>query len=495
MSLGIQRNSKHLGWAGFLFGIDLLLVWASFLFGIYLRFGEFSPEKLLQYRLGVALASVVLPSVLYVGGLYSPTTLRNGGLANARWLLAGFSAALAAVLMVGSLDFGSRVGRGVLLVAMASLVASILVRHLVAARLRRRRYGTLVCVVADETDEHGAERLLDFWGGRADVFGLVAGAGYHPDSGLPCLGEVAELSRSASRNSIDVALVRDRHFSDPDIAAFLRRLRYEGTEILPLSDACEDAFHAVPLELVTDAWFFRASNQAQLFYSRKLKRLSDIALAALFLVLLSPFLGLGALVVRLSSPGPVIFRQARAGRFGRPFTMLKLRTMHVAERKEGAKWATQETARIFPLGRILRTFRIDEIPQLVNVLRGEMSFVGPRPEQIEIVEELERAIPFYRERLLVQPGITGWAQVCYPYGASVEDSVRKLEYDLYYLKHMGIFFDLFILLETVMVIVRGGVSGGGDTEFEEFRESLGSADRDEGPVIDEKRQATEGIRV
>ncbi len=493
MALGIQRNSKHLGWAGVLFGIDFLLVWISFLLGIVLRFGEFSPEKLAQYRLGVALASLVLPSFLYVGGLYSPAVLRSGAFTNARWLLAGFFGAMASVLVVGSLEFDSRVGRGVLLVAMASLVTTVLLRHLVAMRLRRRRYGIFACIVADDTDEQAAAKLQRFWKGRTERFGLLVGSGYEPRTPLPRLGEVGEISRSERRHSIDVALVRDRHFSDPEIAALLRRLRYEGTEILPLSDACEDAFHAVPLELVTDAWFFRASNQSQLFYSRKLKRLSDIALASLFLVLLSPFLAFGALAVRLSSPGPVFFRQPRAGRFGRPFTILKLRTMHVADGRKGAKWATQETARIFPLGRILRTFRIDEIPQLVNVLRGEMSFVGPRPEQIEIVEQLEQAIPFYRERLLVQPGITGWAQVRYPYGASVEDSVRKLEYDLYYLKHMGIFFDFFILLETVRVILRGGVPGSGDPEFAKFRQDLGPGTTAGASEIREKAQAVERI--
>lgn len=486
MALEIRRASRHLGWAGALFAVDALLVWVAFVFALLLRFGELSPGKILEYRLGVALASLVLPAVLYIGGLYSPPTLRAGGLTSGRWLLLGLIAALAGVLVVGSLDFSSRVGRGVLLAAFGFLAPALLLRHLAASRLRKRLYNLLVCLVVDEAEERSAVLLHGFWKDRARVFGLVSGNGYLPRSGLDYLGETAELARRPHSSSIDVALVRDRHFANPEAASFLRRLRYEGTEILPLSDACEDAFHSVPLELVTDAWFFRASNQAQLFYSRKLKRLSDILLASLFLVLLSPFLAFGALAVVLSSPGPVIFRQARAGRFGRPLTVLKLRTMHVAERREGPKWADEETARIFPLGRFLRTFRIDEIPQLLNVLRGEMSFVGPRPEQIEIAEELEQSIPYYRERLLVQPGITGWAQVRYPYGASVDDAARKLEYDLYYMKHMGIFFDLFILLETVRVILRGGVRHGADAPFREFRDRIAEEEAEDPEPVGEK---------
>jgi lipopolysaccharide/colanic/teichoic acid biosynthesis glycosyltransferase len=175
--------------------------------------------------------------------------------------------------------------------------------------------------------------------------------------------------------------------------------------------------------------------------------------------------------VKLSSPGPLIFRQERAGRLGRPVTVLKLRTMHVAGSERKGRWANEEGDRIFAVGGILRTFRIDEIPQLINVLRGEMSFVGPRPEQVSIVEELSKRVPFYRERLLIQPGITGWAQVNYPYGASVEDAARKLEYDLYYMKHMGIFLDFFILLETVKIILSGGRREG-DRAYLEFREDF-----------------------
>jgi lipopolysaccharide/colanic/teichoic acid biosynthesis glycosyltransferase len=164
-------------------------------------------------------------------------------------------------------------------------------------------------------------------------------------------------------------------------------------------------------------------------------------------------------MVRFFSPeGPVFFRQERVGRFGRRFQIYKLRSMRTDAEKGGAVWSSvSKDPRVFPGGAFMRKYRIDEIPQLLNVLRGEMSFVGPRPERPEFISKLARALPYYQERHMIQPGLTGWAQVCYPYGSSVEDSARKLEYDLYYLKHAGVIFDFLILLDTIRVVVGGGL--------------------------------------
>ncbi len=471
MGIGLQRQSKHIRWAVWLFLADFFIVWVSFCLGVVMRFDSFSFDKLAAYSPGVGVASLVLPAVLYISGLYSPRQLSKDWLSHSRWLILGVAAVIVIVLTVGSINFTARVGRGVLLVSILYLVILLLLRHWIAMHFKRQSMHTLLCLVAGEADERAAAKLFEYWGGRTQTFGIVLGNHYRPTSALPVMGSVNELSREANRRTFDIILVRESHFQDAEIAAFLRGLRYEGAEILPLSDACEDIYHAVPLEIITDAWLFRASTQSQLFYIRKLKRFSDILLASLFLVLLSPFLGFGMILVRLSSPGPLIFRQDRAGRLGRPITVFKLRTMHVAKSARNARWANEEKDRIFPLGGLLRTFRVDEIPQLINVLRGEMSFVGPRPEQLVIVEELSKRVPFYRERLLIQPGITGWAQVNYPYGASVADAARKLEYDLYYMKHMGIFLDFFILLETVKIVLSGGRREG-DKDYLEFREDF-----------------------
>jgi sugar transferase (PEP-CTERM system associated) len=183
------------------------------------------------------------------------------------------------------------------------------------------------------------------------------------------------------------------------------------------------------------------------------KRAFDVAVAGTLLVLASPLMLAAAILVRATSPGPALYRQVRVGRGGRTFELVKFRSMRQDAEKHGAQWAQENDPRITPVGRILRLTRIDELPQLWCVLRGDMSFVGPRPERPNFVEELAREIPLYRERHVVKPGISGWAQINFPYGASVEESRKKLEYDLYYIKNYSLFLDLFILLQTVRVVL------------------------------------------
>jgi exopolysaccharide biosynthesis polyprenyl glycosylphosphotransferase len=177
------------------------------------------------------------------------------------------------------------------------------------------------------------------------------------------------------------------------------------------------------------------------------------------ILLVLPFLPIVAVLIKLTSPGPVLFRQRRVGERGREFTLIKFRTMcDNAEKETGPVWASENDPRITRLGALLRKIRIDEIPQLFNVLKGDMSFIGPRPERKEFVERLSEKIPYYGKRHFAKPGVTGWAQVKYPYGASDEDALEKLRYDLYYIKNYSFTLDLIIILETIKVVLfgRGG---------------------------------------
>jgi len=182
-------------------------------------------------------------------------------------------------------------------------------------------------------------------------------------------------------------------------------------------------------------------------------RAGDIAISLALLVLTLPLMLLVALLVRLDSPGPVLYRQERVGLGGHPFTLLKFRSMRADAEARGPAWAKQRDPRVTRIGSFMRRTRIDELPQLLNILRGQMSFIGPRPERPHFVEQLAEVIPFYRERARVKPGLTGWAQVNFPYGASVEDARGKLSYDLYYVKHRSPLLDLAILFATVRVIL------------------------------------------
>jgi sugar transferase (PEP-CTERM system associated) len=193
---------------------------------------------------------------------------------------------------------------------------------------------------------------------------------------------------------------------------------------------------------------FRMSATHQL-----IRRLLSLSVSFIALAICLPFIPFIILAVRLSSPGPIFFSQTRVGQRGRPFTAYKFRTMQQDAEAQGAVWATKDDPRVTPIGRFMRSTRLDEIPQLWNVLRGDMAFVGPRPERPEFVEWLSKEIPFYDLRHMIRPGITGWAQVRYRYGASLEETKRKLEYDLYYVKNNSIGLDLFIMFETIKTII------------------------------------------
>ena len=187
-----------------------------------------------------------------------------------------------------------------------------------------------------------------------------------------------------------------------------------------------------------------------------LKRLSDIIVGLALLSLTLPLMALTMLAIKIDSPGPVFYRQQRVGQFDKPFTLLKFRSMTAnAEAGGNPVWAQRNDPRVTRVGRFIRATRIDELPQLVNVLVGEMSLVGPRPERPHFVEQLSQAIPFYRQRSYVKPGVTGWAQINFPYGASVEDAREKLAYDLYYIKNRSILLDAAVLVSTVRVVLFG----------------------------------------
>jgi sugar transferase (PEP-CTERM system associated) len=213
----------------------------------------------------------------------------------------------------------------------------------------------------------------------------------------------------------------------------------------------------VRLDAVNPSWIifgegFRASPLQAV-----LERGFDIGASLALLVLALPVMLLTIVAIRIEDgwKAPVFYRQTRVGRHSEPFDVLKFRSMTVNAEQGAAVWAVRDDPRVTRVGSIIRKTRIDELPQLVNVLRGDMSFVGPRPERPEFVEQLELKIPYYRERHTVKPGITGWAQLCYPYGSSEKDAVEKLQYDLYYVKNRSLIFDFAILVQTVEVVLWG----------------------------------------
>jgi exopolysaccharide biosynthesis polyprenyl glycosylphosphotransferase len=274
--------------------------------------------------------------------------------------------------------------------------------------------------------------------------------------GVPVLGSIDKLREFVNALEAETILVATSAARHNSVLRMLRPLRCAGTEVIDFVSLHEMLAQEIPLDHINEEWLMNAAMNSSVIHIRQMKRIMDVVVSVAGLVLTLPVSLLAALAVRLDSPGPVLYRQRRSGMDGAVYTLMKFRTMrHNAEASSGAVWAGRLDARVTRVGRFLRTWRIDEIPQLVNVLRGEMSLVGPRPERPEFVDTLAAAIPSYKERLMVPPGITGWAQVKYPYAASVEAARRKLQYDLYYIKHMSLGLDLLILLRTFKTILVG----------------------------------------
>ena len=274
--------------------------------------------------------------------------------------------------------------------------------------------------------------------------------------GFPVLGPASEMEsvvRSRGISRVIVAL-EDRRGVLP--TRDLVRLRVEGVRVDDAPTALAALTGRISLRVVRPSWFVFSDGFHRSTWNDILKRALDLAVACIGLILSAPIMILVALAVRLDSPGPALYRQTRVGRKDKPFKVLKFRSMRTdAEGASGAQWAAKDDPRITRVGRFVRKYRLDELPQFVNVIRGEMSFVGPRPERPCFVEELRKTIPYYDERHSVRPGLTGWAQVQYEYGSTIEDAFTKLEFDLFYLKNMSLIFDLAIMLKTIQIVAKG----------------------------------------
>ena len=212
----------------------------------------------------------------------------------------------------------------------------------------------------------------------------------------------------------------------------------------------------IPVNSIGQIWFLENLKENKKVFYEIGKRIFDIVISILLLIVSIPFLPFLYLAVKIDSKGSFFFMQQRTGRRSKKFMAVKIRSMYVNSESNGPQWAQKNDPRVTKVGKFFRKTRIDEIPQLINIFRGEMSFIGPRPERPEFVEKLEKKIPFYNERLLIKPGLTGWAQINFPYGASEKDAEEKLQYDLYYIKNRSFFLDLSILLKTIKTVLGGG---------------------------------------
>ena len=276
------------------------------------------------------------------------------------------------------------------------------------------------------------------------------------ETGEKYIGCFEEMSELVKKNRINKMIITEDRLEKRILREILG-LKLKGIKVINYESFNEEIQGKVDVKNIDENWFLNGSgfNILHNVIQKKIKRLFDITLALLIFILTLPIMLLSIIIIKLESHGPALFKQERVGLGDQEFTIYKFRSMRNDAEKDGAKWAQKNDSRVTKFGNFMRKTRIDELPQLWNVLKGDMSFVGPRPERQVFIDDLEKEIPFYNLRHCVKPGLTGWAQVMYPYGASIEDSLRKLEYDLYYIKHQNFIMDIFIFFKTVKTVLFG----------------------------------------
>jgi sugar transferase (PEP-CTERM system associated) len=299
-----------------------------------------------------------------------------------------------------------------------------------------------------------ARKVLTRYLPEAEIVGYLGEEGADESVTGPCLGVPRDALRITGEYRINRVVILESEL-DPQLARDLFNAKLQGLPVDDIRSLYERVARRIPVDLISEDWLLMEDgfNLNVHAYMRRAKRAFDIAFALGLGAVALPVLLLTALAVRLESPGPVIYRQKRVGLHEKEFTVYKIRSMRADAEKDGAAWAVENDPRVTRVGSFIRKMRIDELPQLWNVLVGDMSVVGPRPERREFVRELAARIPFFYVRHTVKPGVTGWAQVSYPYGSSVEDARFKLEYDLYYIKHMSALLEAKVLLKTIGVVL------------------------------------------
>jgi sugar transferase (PEP-CTERM system associated) len=392
-------------------------------------------------------------------GLYS-TRQRTDLTGVAVRVVAGITAAIVLSALVFYFLPSISIGRRTLLMAapigaVASLALRVVFERLFEDELFKRRvlvYGagrraSTLLALRRRSDTRGF-RLVAFMAAEGDESSAL-------DSRL--VRRPPDLFRWSREQQIDeiVVAMDDRRRDFP--MEELLECRLAGIDVLELATFLERETGKVRLDVSNPSWIVLGEGFRESPLLQAIERTFDIVVSIVLLLPALPLMLLTAIAICIEDglSAPVFYRQSRVGRYNQPFQIRKFRSMCQNAEEEGAVWALPRDPRITRVGAIIRKTRIDELPQLINVLRGDMSFVGPRPERPEFVDELAKSLPYYRSRHAVKPGITGWAQLCYPYGASDHDALEKLQYDLFYVKHRSLIFDLAIVLQTVEVVLWG----------------------------------------
>jgi sugar transferase (PEP-CTERM system associated) len=445
--------NRHVSLRGMtVFGFETLLVSGSVIAAAHVR-GSLDPVIGTMWK--VILVTALCELCFYYNDLYDLTRVHATSDLFVQ-VLQGTGAAAIALAAVSLLMPSVRLGSGTFLMTLGVLVVAMpLWRVAFNALTNGPRLEERVLVVGTgplaRTVAHQIRAQHDFAYRLVGFIDDPGGTG-SVDAG-PVLGAAADLPRIVEAYGIRRIVVglTDRRGQLP--LAELLEAKLAGVRVEDAQTTYERMTGKILVDDLKPSWLIFSNGFEASRATRFAKRLLDLVGALAGIGLAAPLLLLTALAVRLASPGPVLYRQERVGENGRLFTLYKFRSMQNDAEQGTPIWAKDQDSRVTQVGRFIRLTRLDELPQFWNVLRGEMSFVGPRPERPFFVEQLAAAIPFYAARHAVRPGVTGWAQVRFRYGASVEDALEKLRYDLYYIKHLSLIFDLTILVDTIKVVI------------------------------------------
>jgi len=437
------------------FGFEVVLISGSMALAAMLRADAAAPDVTIWK---IAIVTALCQLCFYYNDLYDLTVVQSRRELVIRLLQATGAAAM--VLAVACVAVPSMIlDAGTFVTALGVFVIAVLTWRAVFSHVARApRLEERVLIVGTGST---ARMLAQQIGTQHDfAYHLVGFVEDNEDGTVvrhhDILGHAADLDRIIHSHRVDRVVVglSDRRGRLP--IDQLLRAKLSGVRVEDATTTYERLTGKILVDDLKPSWLifsdgFRASR-----VTRSIKRMLDLALSIVGCALAAPLMALTALAVKLDSKGPALYSQERVGENGRTFTLYKFRSMRTdAEQAGRPVWASDKDDRVTRVGRFIRLTRLDELPQLWNVLKGDMSFVGPRPERPFFVEQLARDIPFYMERHAVKPGVTGWAQVKYRYGSSIEDAMEKLRYDLYYIKHLSVVFDLTIVLDTVKVILFG----------------------------------------
>lgn len=436
-----------------LYAGDIALLYAVLALVLLLRYQDKFNGYLWQlHLLPFTIIFVVWLAVFFISGLYDANTLRNG---INFYTLVFKTLLLNAILGVVYFYFFSSILFTIRpLLVFTSYLASFSVLFL----FWRRAFNHM-------TESRIFARYILCLGDGADMRNLVEEINTKPHYGYRVIKhitterlkeQIPSLKFLLAEKQIDTVVTSLELNKYPELVSEFFQSLFLGVRFINIASFYEKVTGRIPVATIGQLWFLENISENEKKYYETAKRALDFALAAIFGVIglaLSPFVALG---IKIGSKGPILFKQNRVGKNGKTFLALKFRTMQEGADKEGPRWTEVNDARVTAFGKFLRKTKLDEIPQLINILRGEMSFIGPRPEQPQFVQELTKKIPYYNERHLIKPGLTGWAQINFPHGSASEtDTMHKLQYDLYYIKNRSLLFDLGVILKTINIILAG----------------------------------------